>query len=139
MFEKDNMCYTPTEDEMKHYIRNHLWEIFSNDMKNTYRIIPKFEFSKCNWEHGWNVKFKKGSRSLCTVYPRENYFTVLVVIGKKEKAPFKAILSTLDTDIQQIYKETPEGNGQKWLMIDLEDHNKRYEDVLRIIEIRSRS
>ena len=45
--------------------------------------------------------------------------------------------SSFTNDIQKIYKETPEGNGQKWLMIDLEDKDKKYEDIKKIIEFRA--
>ena len=89
MFKREAFDIVPTEDMMKKYINNDLWEDFCQYMKNTYNVIPKFEFSKCSLEYGWNVKFKKGSRSLCTVYPRENYFTVLVVNSKNEKECFK--------------------------------------------------
>lgn len=137
MFNKEDLSHIPTEYEMREYINNDLFEDFYQYMKNTYNALPKFEFSKCSWEYGWNVKFKKGSKSLCTVYPRENYFTVLVVIGKKEKQFFENMFSSFSCDTQQIYKETEEANNQKWLMIDLEDKGKRYEDVKKIIEIRN--
>ena len=107
-------------------------------MKNKYNINPKIEFSKCSCEYGWNVKFKKASKSLCTIYPRENYFTMLVVIGINEKENFEEMLSLFCYEIQQIYNNTEEGNNQRWLMIDLEDKDKRYEDVKKIIEIRSK-
>ncbi len=137
MFNKEDFNHVPTEYEIKEYINNDLWETFCNDMKKTYDTVPKFEFSKCNWEFGWNVKFKKGNKSLCTVYPRENYFTVLVVVGKKEKDIVERNLSSFCDDIQQIYKETKEANNQKWLMIDLEDNNKKYEDVKKLIDFRN--
>ena len=38
-----------------------------------------------------------------------------------------------------IYRQTREGNGQRWLMIDLEDQAGLYDDVLRLIEIRKNS
>ena len=138
MFKREAFDIVPTEDIMKKYINNDLWEDFCQYMKNTYNVIPKFEFSKCSLEYGWNVKFKKGSRSLCTVYPRENYFTVLVVISKNEKECFKKMFSSFCYEVQQIYEHTEEGNNQKWLMIDLEDNDKRYEDVKKIIEIRNK-
>lgn len=138
MFEKEKFNHIPTEYEMKQYINNTLWENFCEFMRNTYNATIKFEFSKCNWEYGWNVKFKKGSKSLCTVYPRENYFTILIVIGKREKKLFEDMFSSFSSDIQKIYKETSEGNGQKWIMIDLENKDKKYEDVKKIIEIRNK-
>lgn len=138
MFEKEKFNHIPTEYEMKQYINNTLWENFCEFMRNTYNATIKFEFSKCNWEYGWNVKFKKGSKSLCTVYPRENYFTILIVIGKREKKLFEDMFSSFSSDIQKIYKETSEGNSQKWIMIDLENKDKKYEDVKKIIEIRNK-
>ena len=48
------------------------------------------------------------------------------------------MLSLFCYEIQQIYNNTEEGNNQRWLMIDLEDKDKRYEDVKKIIEIRSK-
>lgn len=136
MFNRENYNHIPTEYEMNNYINNNLWNDFCKYIKEKYNINPKFEFSKCSFEYGWNIKFKKGSKSLCTVYPRENYFTVMIVIGQKEKDTFEKLLSSLSIDLQQIYKMTKEGNGQKWLMIDLEDNDIRYNDVKRIIDIR---
>lgn len=136
MFKREDFSNIPTKYTMREYINNSLWEDFCQYMKNTYYVIPKFEFSKCNLEYGWNIKFKKGSKSLCTIYPREKYFCVMVVIGQKEKERFERILPSLSADIQKIYEQTKEGNGQKWLMIDLEDNDQRYEDIKRMINIR---
>lgn len=136
MFRKDDFSHIPTEYEMNDYINNELWNKFCEFIKNEYNVNPRFEFSKCSLEYGWNVKFKKGSKSLCTIYPRENYFCVMIVIGQKEKAKFEHMLPTFSTEIQEIYKVTKEGNHQKWLMIDLEDEDKKYEDVKKILKIR---
>ena len=38
--------------------------------------------------------------------------------------------------MQEIYEQTKEGNGQRWLMEELEEEDELYEDVLRVIEIR---
>lgn len=137
MFDRNDILQTPSMEDMSDYINNPLWETFCDHMKETYRKDPCFEFSKCSWEYGWNAKFKKGSKSLCTVYPRENYFTVMIVIGKKEKECFEEMLPTFCNAIQEIYEETEEGNGQRWLMIDLEDEDTTYFDVLKILEIRA--
>lgn len=71
-----------------------------------------------------------------TIYPRENYFTVLVVVGKKEKDAVKAILQEFNPILRDIYCQTKDGNGQRWLMIDLEDKENMYSDIFRLIDIR---
>lgn len=73
---------------------------------------------------------------MCTIYPRENYFTVLVVVGKKEKDAVKAILQEFNPILRDIYYQTKDGNGQRWLMIDLEDKENMYSDIFRLIDIR---
>lgn len=98
----------------------------------------KIEFSSCSWENGWNVKFKKSGKSLCTIYPRDGYFTVLVVIGEKEREAVEIVLHECTPALREIYRQTGMGNGQKWLMIDLEDKEELYTDIFRLIEIRKR-
>lgn len=61
---------------------------------------------------------------------------VMVVIGTREKDAAEAILPDCTKELQRIYGQTKEGNGQKWMTIDLEDRGGLYENVLRLIEIR---
>lgn len=137
MIDIKNYNYLPTMDEISAYIKNPLFDDFYTEIVKCYKVQPKIEFSKCSWEYRWNIKFKKSGKNLCTVYPRENYFTVLIVLGVKEKLAVEAIFSTLSPIIQEIYHQTKEGNGQRWLMINLEDKDKLYRDVLELINIRS--
>lgn len=127
----------PTLDDVGAYIQNPLFHTLCSTIKEEYRCTEKIEFSACSMERGWNVKFKKSGRALCTIYPRESYFTVMVVVGTKEKPVVEAMLPTCSAALQELYARTREGNGQRWLMIDLEDQDDLYRDVLRLIEIRT--
>lgn len=128
--------YPPTLDEVSDFINNSLFMEFCSQIKEKYHCSEKIEFSSCSWEYGWNVKFKKSGKNLCTVYPREGFFTVLVVIGQKEKDSVERILPECTPELRNIYTQTQAGNGQKWLMIDLEDKDNLFDDTLRLIEIR---
>lgn len=132
-----NIC--PAIEEIDGFVRNPLFTQFCAEIRNTYHCYETIEYSSCSWERGWNVKFKKAGKSLCTVYPREGYFTVLVVVGKKEKAAVEEMLSDCTAHLQQVYHQTQEGNGQRWLMIGLEDQDGLYNDLLRLIQIRRNS
>ncbi|WP_291651755.1 DUF3788 domain-containing protein [Clostridium sp.] len=137
MSELQNYDYCPTLEEISEYIRNPVFDRFCLDIKKKYNIDSKIEFSKCGWEPGWNIKFKKLGKSLCTIYPREMYFTVLIVIGRREKDQVESLLPNCSIELQGIYRQTKEGNGQKWLMIDLEDMDTMYDDVFHLIDIRT--
>ena len=136
MMDLQDRSTCPTLAEIGEFVHNPLFMEFCREIRDGYRCREKIEYSSCSWERGWNVKFKKGRKSLCTVYPREGFFTVLVVVGKKE-APFvEEILPECTAELQRLYHETPEGNGQRWLMAALEDKNPLYEDLLRLVQIR---
>lgn len=128
--------YVPNIREISNYIENPIFDEFYQYMNDTYRAICRIEYSKDVWARGWNVKFKKSGKSLCVMYPKKNYVTVLVVVGKKEKTCVESLLYQLCEYIQEIYHNTKEGNGQKWLMINLSSKNNVYQDVLRLIDIR---
>ncbi len=129
--------YCPLLNEIEAYVKNPLFSQFCSEIKEKYKISEKIEYSSCSWEKGWNVKFKKSGKTLCTIYPREQYFTVLVVVGQKEIARVESLLPDCCAELREIYRKTTEGNGQKWLMIDLEDDGALFRDVLRLIEIRT--
>ncbi len=81
---------------------------------------------------------KKGQNALYPVCAgTEQYFTLLIVIGKKEAPFLEALLPHLDVALQEIIHETAEGNGQRWLMIDVEDEGALYQDIWKLIALRA--
>lgn len=136
MLDLQDKNYCPTLEEIGQYVRNPVFSQFCSEVKNIYQCGEKIEFSSCSWEKGWNIKFKKAGKTLCTVYPRELYFTVLFVVGGKEKGSVEAILPECAKELQDLYCQTKEGNGQRWLMIDIEEEDSVYHDLFRFIQIR---
>ena len=76
----------PTLEEIGAYVRNPVFARFCREIQETHRCAEKIEYSACSLAPGWNVKFKKAGKPLCTIYPHEQYFTAMVVVGRKEKA-----------------------------------------------------
>lgn len=136
MIDIQNKTYCPALEEIGEYVNNPVFMQFCMDIKNRLNCREKIEFSSCSWEFGWNVKFRKAGKNLCTIYPKEGHFTVLVVAGKKENETMEAILPEFSVEIRDIYRQTKAGNGQKWLMIDLKDKDKMYADTLHLVSIR---
>ena len=126
----------PTLEELGGYVRDPAFLSMCQTIKDAYRCEEKIEYSACSMEKGWNVKFKKAGRALCTIYPKEGRFTVLVAVGRKEKAAVEALLPECAVELRELYHQTREWNGQRWLMIDLEDQGPLYGQVLRLIQIR---
>lgn len=134
---QQDSAHIPQIEDFRAVIHNRLFEEFLQSMKAVYSCEPQMEFSKCAWEYGWNMKFKKKGRNLCTLYAREQYFTLLIVIGKKEAPFLEAMLPQLDAVLQEIILETAEGNQQRWLMIDVEDEGSLYQDIWKLLALRA--
>lgn len=115
MIDLQDKNYCPAVQEIGEYINNSVFTQFCAEIRKAYKCNEKIEYSSCSWERGWNIKFKKAGRTLCTVYPREGYFTIMIVIGTKEKEPVEAILPECTARLSDIYNQTQEGNGQRWL------------------------
>lgn len=139
MIDIKDMGYSPSIAEIGASIGLPLFEVFCGYMDEEYQAVRKIEYSKDVWARGWNVKFRKAGKSLCVVYPKNKYFTVLVVVSNKEKERVENMLPYLSGELQELYRNTKEGNGQRWLMIDLYSDDEVYQDVLQLIRIRRES
>lgn len=106
-----------------------------NELEKEYNPKSEITFSKCSGQPGWNLKYKKPSKSLCTIYPMEDYFIVLAVVGNKEKPEFEATIDEYSEQVIDLYNRSKFVCGGHWLMIAVTGE-KDLEDVLRIISLR---
>ncbi|MCE5187817.1 MAG: DUF3788 domain-containing protein [Eubacteriales bacterium] len=126
----------PSLQEIAYFIGSPLWSDFCSWAEVAYRIEPKVEHSTCSGAPGWNVKYKKSGRSLCTLYPDEGSFTALVTIGTKEAPETELLLPTFSDYLRELYERTREFNGMRWLMIRVTDA-RVLDDVKRLVSLRA--
>ncbi|WP_312645601.1 DUF3788 domain-containing protein [Hydrogenoanaerobacterium sp.] len=109
----------PTTMEISRFISSPLWDELCRFIEEQYHVSPNIAYSKCSMAPGWNVKYKKGGKSICTLYPSEGCFSCLVVIQDKQQVEAEFMLMGFDRHVQDIYQKTKSGMGGKWLMIDV--------------------
>ena len=132
-------CYSkievPSLESIAKYINNPLWENVRSHLEETYKVSPKVEYSTCSGAPGWNVKYKKSGRALCTLYPDEGFFTCLVCIGSREQVEAEILLSFCTEYLRNLYWSVKPFNGSRWLMIRVTSSDI-LEDVKRLIALR---
>ena len=106
-------------------------------LEDTFHISPRIEYSRCSMQGGWNVKYKKGSRAVCTLYPEEGYFICMVSVGAKEAPEAELALNGCTAYVRQLYHDTTPFNGGRWMMIEVRN-GEVLEDVKDLIGIRMR-
>ena len=126
----------PSLEEVAAFIGSPLWGAFCGQIESAYGVEPKLEHSVCSGAPGWNVKYKKGGRALCTLYPDDGAFTCMVVVGAAE-APFAdAALAACSDYVRELYADTRVFNGMRWLMIRVADAQVMA-DALSLIRLRA--
>ena len=89
------------------------WNDIWNYIQDAYEINPELVFY--GKKYGWCYRFRKSSRTLCTIFPEDGAFTILITLGKKEieKLDFK----NLSEYTKNIFKHTPQLHDGRWLWI----------------------
>lgn len=125
----------PDLAQIASYIALPLWEDLCVHLEACYGISPCIEHSICSGAPGWNVKYKKGSRALCTLYPANGYFTAMVSVGSREAMAAELLLSACTDYLRELYWQAKPFNGGRWLMIEVRTPEV-LEDVKRLIALR---
>lgn len=134
-WDKTNATQKPSMTTISAYVNSPLLECLCKHVETEYQSKPVLDYSRCSMQYGWNVKYKKAGRTLCTLYPMKGYFIALIVISDREKTEAEWMLPFCTEYLQQLYHETKTGMGQKWLMINVMD-DAVLEDVKQFIAIR---
>ena len=109
----------PTLEEIGTYVQNPLWQQLCAGLAEDYRAAPRLEYSRCGMEPGWNAKFRRGSKALCTVYFRPGFVTAMVSIAPRDEEAAQAVLSACTEGTRAVYQRTPASKMGRWLMLDV--------------------
>ena len=133
-----NKAVVPTFEEITGYIERPArgwWQDLNGYLQEQYKSSPKIIYSICAGKPGWNVKYQKSGKALCTLYPETNCFVALVVISldlvplvRGAEKPFHPQI------LDQLQRGKP-FNGTYWLMITV-DGEAALESVKDLIELK---
>jgi len=137
-----NDGHEPSDNQIKEFVDTPLWDDLTNHLQQTYNVQPKLFYSGCSMQEGlwkgWNIKYKKSGKSLCTLYPKQGYFIALVAVGAKESAEADLLIPLCDEYTQEVYNQAKFGAAYKSLAIDVKNGNILY-DVKELIALRVNS
>ena len=133
--ERFTQDHKPTEEEISGFTGSVLWHEINEYLQKAYNTQPIYTYSKCVAQRGWNVKYQKSGKSLCTLYPMDGYFIALVVIGHKEQAKAEEYMHMSTEYIRSLYRKTSFSAGGRWLMIHVTSR-EILDDVKHLIDIR---
>jgi hypothetical protein len=67
------------------------------------------------------LKFRRGGKTLVTLYMRDGFFNVTIILGKDERVKVETRLAEFSDGLRQIYSVTETFHDGKWLTFDVRD------------------
>lgn len=92
------------------------------------------------WNHGgkkwtYEYKYRRGGKTLCALYAKEQTIGFMVILGKDERTKFESMREMFSNAAQKIYDETTTFHDGKWLMFELKD-TSLFNDIKRLLSIK---
>lgn len=112
----------PTNEEMIALIGRQLFEVWTklrDLIESKYDLEPLWNSGGKKWTYEY--KYRKGGKSLCALYAKENVFGFMIIFGKDERAKFEASRNDFSFQVQKIYDEATTYHDGKWMMFELTD------------------
>ena len=126
----------PTDEEMTAFVGELLYDVW----KNLCALIDKKYNMDCIWEKGgkawkYEYKYRRGGKTLCALYARENCIGFMIIFGKDERLKFETDRENYTKEVQKIYDEAQTYHDGKWMMFEPVD-TSLFHDFIRLLQIK---
>lgn len=126
----------PNAEEMTSLVGESLYDIWN---KLNALIKEKYDMD-CLWNKGgkawkYEYKYRRGGKTLCALYARENCVGFMIILGKDERSKFEKDRENYSKEVQMIYDETQTYHDGKWLMFEPID-TSLFDDFIRLLSIK---
>ncbi|MDE6245020.1 MAG: DUF3788 domain-containing protein [Treponemataceae bacterium] len=126
----------PTTEEMTALLGKSLYEVWNN----LCALIDGHYDMERLWDKGgkawkYEYKYRRGGKTLCALYARENCVGFMVVLGKDERLKFEADKENYSKVVQEIYDNTHTYHDGKWVMFEPTD-TSLFGDFIRLLSIK---
>ena len=126
----------PSEKEIISLVGKPLYDIW---LSLTESIDAKYEMERL-WNSGgkmwkYEYKYRRGGKTLCALYARENCIGFMVIFGKDERTKFEEERNCYSKETQTIYDKAQTYHDGKWMMFEPTD-TALFSDFMRLLSIK---
>lgn len=126
----------PNEKEMMELVGESLYDVWN---KLCVLIDENYDMDRL-WDKGgkawkYEYKYRRGGKTLCALYARENCVGFMIILGKDERLKFEADRESYSKEVQEIYDETKTYHDGKWIMFEPVD-SSLFPDFIRLLRLK---
>lgn len=83
----------------------------------------------------YEYKYRRGGKTLCALYARENRVGFMVILGKDERSKFEADRENFSREVQEAYDQAKTYHDGKWIMFEPVD-TSLFPDFMALLRIK---
>ncbi len=126
----------PNEEEITALVGKSLYEIWT---KLCDLIDENYDMDRL-WNKGgkawtYEYKYRRGGKTLCALYARENCIGFMIILGKDERLKFENEKENYSVEVQRIYDEAQTYHDGKWIMFEPLD-TSMFDDFIKLLKIK---
>jgi hypothetical protein len=129
--------HRPTEEEILKVIGGPKeWNSLRKYLKDNYDFIPELVYY--GEKYGWTIRYRRGRKTLCSLFPEKGAFTVLVVLGKKEVNGIQTVFTKFSDNVKSIIENTEHLHDGCWLWIGV-SNMREVKDIIELLKLKRKS
>ncbi|WP_287430731.1 DUF3788 domain-containing protein [Carnobacterium sp.] len=127
---------TPNSEDMIALIGSSLYDIWT---KLCAVIDEKYDVERL-WDKGgkawtYEYKYRRGGKTLCALYARENCIGFMIIFGKDERQKFEDNRQFYSEPVRKIYDEAKTYHDGKWVMFEPID-TTMFDDFIKMLQLK---
>lgn len=111
------------------------WNDIREFLRTNYDFPPELSFY--GKKYGWSFRYRRKGKTLCTLFPEEKSFTVLVTLGRQEIEKVGKTLAEFNEDTRGLFQNAHQYHDGKWLFKRIRNLSD-LKDVKTLITIKKR-
>lgn len=126
----------PSNEELSELIgttKLKVWYELCNMIDNLYEMDHLWNSGGRAWKYEY--KYRRGGKTLCALYVRENCLGFMIIFGKAEREKFEANRYNYSSQVQKIYDNATTYHDGKWMMFEMVDVSL-FDDLKNMLAIK---
>ena len=128
--------HIPTAEEMEALVGAPLYDVWSGLCAF---IDERYEMERV-WSRGgkawtYEYKYRRGGKTLCALYARDQGVGFMIIFGKDGRAKFETERDLYSKQVQAIYDEAKTYRDGKWVMFEPVD-TSMFPDFIKLLAIK---
>ncbi len=110
-----------------------VWQALCSAIDEKYDMERIWNAGGKRWTYEY--KYRRGGKTLCSLYAKNNCVGFMIIFGKDERAKFEDIRETVSDTVCKQYDEAQTYRDGKWVMFEPADTTE-FDDYMKLLAVK---